>query len=76
VDPAQGHRFNPAKLLLDPCCHRVEGELPDDERLHGGDLSPDRRDSAAIAPKSQVWICITTGRTMRRRERLGPDGYL
>jgi glycogen operon protein len=53
-DPAQGHRFNPAKLLLDPCCHRVEGVLPDDERLHGGDLSPDRRDSAAIAPKSQV----------------------
>lgn len=53
-DPAQGHRFNPAKLLLDPCCHRVEGVLPDDERLHGGDLSPDRRDSSAIAPKSQV----------------------
>lgn len=53
-DPAQGHRFNPAKLLLDPCCHRVKGVLPDDERLHGGDLSPDRRDSAAIAPKSQV----------------------
>ncbi|EMM1614324.1 glycogen debranching protein GlgX [Raoultella ornithinolytica] len=53
-DPAQGHRFNPSKLLLDPCCHRVEGVLPDDERLHGGDLSPDRRDSAAIAPKSQV----------------------
>ncbi|ELT9608750.1 TPA: glycogen debranching protein GlgX [Raoultella planticola] len=53
-DPAQGHRFNPAKLLLDPCCHRVEGVLPDDERLHGGDLFPDHRDSAAIAPKSQV----------------------
>ncbi|EOV8177986.1 glycogen debranching protein GlgX [Raoultella planticola] len=53
-DPAQGHRFNPAKLLLDPCCHRVEGVLPDDERLHGGDLVPDHRDSAAIAPKSQV----------------------
>ncbi|HAT1646506.1 TPA: glycogen debranching protein GlgX [Raoultella planticola] len=53
-DPAQGHRFNPAKLLLDPCCHRVEGVLPDDERLHGGESAPDRRDSAAIAPKSQV----------------------
>lgn len=53
-DPAQGHRFNPAKLLLDPCCHRVEGVLSDDERLHGGDLFPDHRDSAAIAPKSQV----------------------
>jgi glycogen operon protein len=24
-EPAQGHWFNPAKLLLDPCAHRVEG---------------------------------------------------
>ncbi|MDU7373146.1 MAG: glycogen debranching protein GlgX, partial [Klebsiella michiganensis] len=53
-DPTQGHRFNPAKLLLDPCCHQVDGGLPDDERLHGGDRVPDRRDSAAIAPKSRV----------------------
>ncbi|STR32016.1 glycogen debranching enzyme [Klebsiella grimontii] len=53
-DPAQGHRFNPAKLLLDPCCHQVAGGLPDDERLHGGDFAPDNRDSAAIAPKSRV----------------------
>ena len=53
-DPAQGHRFNPAKLLIDPSAHRVEGDLPDDERLHGGMWQPDRRDSAAVAPKSQV----------------------
>jgi glycogen operon protein len=52
-DPAQGHRFNPAKLLLDPR-PPVEGDLPDDERLHGGMWQPDHRDSAAIAPKSQV----------------------
>ncbi|UMX67023.1 hypothetical protein MJ560_26440 [Klebsiella pneumoniae] len=32
----RGHRFNPAKLLIDPSAHRVEGDLPDDERLHGG----------------------------------------
>ncbi|UQQ17287.1 hypothetical protein MYA98_17435 [Salmonella sp. WGH-01] len=25
--PAQGHRFNPAKLLLDPYARQVEGEL-------------------------------------------------
>lgn len=25
--PAQGHRFNPAKLLIDPCARRVEGDL-------------------------------------------------
>ncbi|MDJ1652233.1 glycogen debranching protein GlgX [Raoultella sp. Ech2A] len=53
-EPEQGHRFNPAKLLLDPCCHRVDGALPDDERLHGGDRQPDNRDSAATAPKSRV----------------------
>ncbi|MDF7679766.1 glycogen debranching protein GlgX [Enterobacteriaceae bacterium ESL0689] len=52
--PAQGHRFNPAKLLLDPCAHQVVGELCDDARLFGGDQSPDPHDSAAIAPKSQV----------------------
>lgn len=25
-EPARGHRFNPAKLLLDPCAKRVDGE--------------------------------------------------
>ena len=52
-DPAQGHRFNPAKLLLDPCCHQVAGGLPDDERLHGGDFAPDNRDSAAISRRAR-----------------------
>jgi glycogen operon protein len=50
-DPAQGHRFNPAKLLLDPCA-TGRGRLPDDERLHGGDRprSPRQRgDRAKIA---------------------------
>jgi len=53
-DPAQGHRFNPAKLLIDPCCHQVDGTLKDDARLHGGYDTPDHCDSAAIAPKSVV----------------------
>jgi len=53
-DPAQGHRFNPAKLLLDPCAHRVDGEARDDDRLHGGHDQPDNRDSAGVAPKSVV----------------------
>ncbi len=34
-DPAQAP-LNLAKLLIDPSAHRVEGDLPDDERLHGG----------------------------------------
>lgn len=53
-EPAQGHRFNPAKLLLDPCAHRIAGELNDEPRLHGGFDEPDHRDSAPVAPKSVV----------------------
>lgn len=53
-EPTQGHRFNPAKLLIDPCGFQVDGHLPDDPRLHGGYEQPDNRDSAAIAPKSVV----------------------
>ncbi|KFC04764.1 glycogen debranching enzyme [Trabulsiella guamensis ATCC 49490] len=53
-DPAKGHRFNPAKLLLDPCAHRVEGYLPDNPVLHGGWDAPDPRDSAGVAPVSVV----------------------
>jgi glycogen operon protein len=53
-DPAKGHRFNPAKLLLDPCAHRVEGYPADDPVLHGGWDTPDPRDSADAAPKSVV----------------------
>ncbi|KNC90163.1 glycogen debranching protein GlgX [Trabulsiella odontotermitis] len=53
-DPAKGHRFNPAKLLLDPCAHRVEGYPADDPLLHGGWDTPDPRDSAAVAPKAVV----------------------
>ena len=49
-DPAQGHRFNPAKLLLDPCCHNVEGGLPDDERRRLRSRQPRQRsDSAEVA---------------------------
>lgn len=53
-DPAKGHRFNPAKLLLDPCAHRVDGYLPDNPVLHGGWDIPDPRDSAGVAPVSVV----------------------
>ncbi|MTH48710.1 glycogen debranching protein GlgX [Intestinirhabdus alba] len=52
--PDQGHRFNPAKLLIDPCARRVEGELKDSPLLHGGHGQPDRHDSAAVAPKCVV----------------------
>ncbi len=60
-DPARGHRFNPAKLLLDPYARQLAGQLRWSDalfgyRLGGGrqDLSLDRRDSAAAMPKAVV----------------------
>ena len=52
--PQQGHRFNPARLLVDPCARAVIGDVPDDPRFHGGIDEPDPSDNAAIAPKSLV----------------------
>ncbi|WP_342323228.1 glycogen debranching protein GlgX [Kosakonia sp. BYX6] len=53
-EPAQGHRFNPAKLLLDPCAHRVEGEAVDNPLFHGGYDYPDPHDSAVLGLRSVV----------------------
>ncbi|MDR3415318.1 MAG: glycogen debranching protein GlgX [Nevskia sp.] len=60
-DPAQGHRFNPHKLLLDPYARRIAGSLSWSDSLYGyrvgsqrEDLSFDRRDSAACMPKAVV----------------------
>jgi len=53
-NPAQGHRFNPAKLLLDPCARGVEGDVIDDPRLYGGIDTPDPRDNRDAMPKSVV----------------------
>lgn len=62
-DPRHGHRFNPHKLLLDPYAKRISGELKWADALFGyrvgsprGDLSFDRRDSAAAMPRAVVTI--------------------
>lgn len=52
--PAQGHRFNPAKLLLDPCARRVEGEAVDSPLFHAGFDEPDPHDSAPLGLRSVV----------------------
>jgi isoamylase len=59
--PRQGHRFNPAKLLVDPYAKALWGEVDWKEPVLGyrtddeaADLSIDQRDSAAGAPKSVV----------------------
>lgn len=52
--PKEGHRFNPHKLLVDPCAREVEGDVADDPLFQCGEQEMDTRDSAAVAPKSVV----------------------
>ncbi|EFG8364059.1 glycogen debranching enzyme [Escherichia coli KTE141] len=54
--PAEGHRFNPAKLLIDPCARQIDGEFKDNPLLHAGHNEPDYRDNASIAPKCVVVV--------------------
>jgi glycogen operon protein len=60
-DPGNGHRFNPAKLLLDPYAKAIDGTVRWSDALFGyeighadADLSQDTRDSAAGMPKGVV----------------------
>ncbi|MCC6531715.1 MAG: glycogen debranching protein GlgX [Burkholderiales bacterium] len=59
--PEEGHRFNPAKLLLDPYARNIVGGLRWSDAMFGytignrrDDLSLDRRDSARGMPKCKV----------------------
>lgn len=52
--PEAGHRFNPHKLLIDPCAREVIGEVTDDPRFQCGPQVLDTKDSAAVAPRSVV----------------------
>ena len=54
--PTMGHRFNPAKLLIDPCARQIEGDFKDNPLLHAGHNEPDYRDNAAIAAKCVVVV--------------------
>jgi isoamylase len=62
-DPLAGHRFNPAKLLLDPYAKAISGTMRWSDTLSShppGSADPDRdliadpQDSAAAMPKSLV----------------------
>ena len=61
--PAEGLRYNPAKVLLDPYARAIDGEVrwtPDvfahrvDNRLRGDDLVRSALDSVASVPRSVV----------------------
>src|SRR3954470_6807626 len=60
-EPSQGHRFNPAKLLIDPYAKAVSEGIKWSDELFGytigdkeADLSRDDRDSAGAMPKCVV----------------------
>ncbi|HEX3654403.1 MAG TPA: glycogen debranching protein GlgX [Pirellulales bacterium] len=60
-DPANGHRFNPNKLLLDPYAKAIGRPLTWGDEMFAykvgdptGDLSFDDRDNAHLAPLGQV----------------------
>jgi isoamylase len=62
-DPANGHRFNPNKLLIDPYAKAIEEEVRWDEAVYGypfaapeatRDLQRNDADSAPHVPKSVV----------------------
>lgn len=59
--PREGHRFNAAKLLIDPYARALTGAIPHHERQYGydtdhadGDLSLDSRDDADVVPKCRI----------------------
>jgi len=79
-EPEAGHRFNPAKLLIDPYARRLAGELRWNDALYGydihagedADLTLDQADSAPFMPK-----CVVTDQRPDRKApakpRIPPD---
>jgi glycogen operon protein len=60
-EPGRGHRFNPAKLLLDPYARAITDGVRWDDAVFGyrvggpqEDLEPDTRDSAPFMPRCVV----------------------
>jgi isoamylase len=62
-EPEQGHRFNSAKLLLDPYAKAIAGDVCHAQKLFGyrwkapedkRDLSQSKTDSSSLLPKSVV----------------------
>jgi glycogen operon protein len=82
-DPTHGHRFNPHKLLLDPNAREIlmpPGGFRWGDALYGfepghpdADLSFDRRDSGAFAPKARVSAPMDSARGCVSRPRVPDD---
>jgi len=82
-EPAAGHRFNPAKLLVDPYARALHGHLcPHDAnfayRPGGGpaDGAPDERDNAAHVPKCRLVMDAAAAGAPARPRRSWPETVL
>ncbi len=76
--PAEGHRFNPYKLLIDPYARRLTGNVTWNDALFGyrtghkdHDLSFDKTDSAPFVPR-----CVVTAAAPDWSEPHRPDHRL
>src|SRR5262252_155986 len=69
-DPRAGHRFNPAKLLVDPYTRALDRRFVYDPILSGATVDPliaDSRDSAALVPKAIAHAAPMAASTARPR---------
>ena len=57
-EPARGHRFNPEKLLIDPCAQSLRGNFVWHPALYGAQRGRDEQrsyeDSAPFVPRAEV----------------------
>jgi len=60
---AQGNRFNPNKLLIDPCAHEISHDPINatwtDGTVYASGVSYRNADSAKVAPKSILWAPVS-----------------
>jgi isoamylase len=77
--PEQGHRFNPHKLLMDPCAREIVGHFSWDPVHHGytvghpeGMHTLDPRDNAAVALKARVPAPPQAAPGCANRPRIAP----
>jgi glycogen debranching enzyme GlgX/4-alpha-glucanotransferase len=74
-DPGNGHRFNPAKLLVDPYATALDRPFRLDplmfDRASGDHVERDEADSAAVVPKAIVPAAMATASSLLPPEEEG-----
>jgi glycogen operon protein len=66
-DPARGHRFNPAKLLVDPWARALDRPFSLQPALFDTGAEPDATDSAPFVPKAILAPALPAATRLRRQ---------